>query len=107
MVLIIWGGTSIDIVAEVVGQLRAHHLLQLLEVFHGVLALPERRFPLLFGDVLPAGKAPPVGLGELAPDGILEGLRAGADVARGRPHGPRSRGAHGGRFYIAFEGLPP
>ena len=74
MVLSICGGIRIDIVArsrwsrsmpaeQVVGKQVAETGLQLLEVLHRVLALPEGGLPLGLGDVPVAGEPAPVRLG--------------------------------------------
>ena len=77
---------ALDVGRQVVGQVVAERRLQLLEVLHGVGALPLRALPLLCGDVPVARKARPVGLGQLALQRVPERLLGGVGAAsRGGP----------------------
>src|SRR5690606_39138571 len=64
----------LDRQGELVAQLVAERVLELLEVLDGVLALPERAFPLLRGHVAVAGNPPPVRLHVRPLEGVRKGL---------------------------------
>ncbi len=91
----------VDVLRQVVGQQGTHHLLELLQVLDGVLALPKSALPLGLRDVLPTGEAAPVRLRERFLERVLERLVPGSHVSRGLPDRANPAGAHNTRFYTA------
>jgi hypothetical protein len=57
---------ALDVVGELVREIRAEDVLELPDVLHRVCELPGARLPLLAHDLAEAGQPPPIGLGEIA-----------------------------------------
>ena len=67
-------------------------ILGLMTAGYVVAALPQRGFPLFFGDILVARKALPVRLDEIAAKWVGERLFTGLNLAGRLPCGARSLG---------------
>ena len=83
-----------DVLQEVVAEVLAEGLLELLEVLHGVGALPLRRLPLLLGHVRVPGEAGPVRFLVRTFEGVAERLvfgRVSMGLAVARSCGRRLR----------------